>query len=308
MLNSNGGIMDIFTILKKTKKELTHKIITSVVLQILLLIIPVYYTNAINYATIGSYNKSTKLLIITMILSLLYYLWSYFNQKSWYNYYNKLYLEYTNLVTEASVDNVSLGEYTNIINNDIDIIGTFIGNSVTRLIQVFEFLVIYMYFLKVNFYIFLITIIMSIFMFLIIIYFGSKIKIENKSRKDYLDYKTINIHNIYDILKNKKKIKDNSFITSTIKYLESNAKFNLFVKAMIYLVLGFLELCRYGVIIYAIYLVSTNNMEIGTVLLIYSYYTKIINNFEVLGTIDAEYQSVKVSVNRLNKIRTKQKL
>lgn len=300
--------MDIFTILKKTKKELTHKIITSVVLQILLLIIPVYYTNAINYATIGSYNKSTKLLIITMILSLLYYLWSYFNQKSWYNYYNKLYLEYTNLVTEASVDNVSLGEYTNIINNDIDIIGTFIGNSVTRLIQVFEFLVIYMYFLKVNFYIFLITIIMSIFMFLIIIYFGSKIKIENKSRKDYLDYKTINIHNIYDILKNKKKIKDNSFITSTIKYLESNAKFNLFVKAMIYLVLGFLELCRYGVIIYAIYLVSTNNMEIGTVLLIYSYYTKIINNFEVLGTIDAEYQSVKVSVNRLNKIRTKQKL
>ena len=286
--------MDIFTILKKTKKELTHKIITSVVLQILLLIIPVYYTNAINYATIGSYNKSTKLLIITMVLSLLYYLWSYFNQKSWYNYYNKLYLEYTNLVTEASVDNVSLGEYTNIINNDIDIIGTFIGNSVTRLIQVFEFLVIYMYFLKVNFYIFLITIIMSIFMFLIIIYFGSKIQIENKSRKDYLDYKTINIHNIYDILKNKKKIKDNSFITSTIKYLESNAKFNLFVNAMIYLVLGFLELCRYGVIIYAVYLVSTNHMEIGTVLLIYSYYTKIINNFEVLGTIDAEYQSVKV--------------
>ena len=300
--------MDIFTILKKTKKELTHKIITSVVLQILLLIIPVYYTNAINYATIGSYNKSTKLLIITMVLSLLYYLWSYFNQKSWYNYYNKLYLEYTNLVTEASVDNVSLGEYTNIINNDIDIIGTFIGNSVTRLIQVFEFLVIYMYFLKVNFYIFLITIIMSIFMFLIIIYFGSKIQIENKSRKDYLDYKTINIHNIYDIIKNKKKIKDNSFRTSTIKYLESNAKFNLFVNAMIYLVLGFLELCRYGVLIYAVYLVSTNHMEIGTVLLIYPYYTKIINNFEVLGTIDAEYQSVKVSVNRLNKIRTKQKI
>ena len=300
--------MDIFTILKRTKKELRTKIITSIILQILLLIIPVYYTKAINYATEAIYNKATKLLIITMILSLLYYLWSYFNQKSWYNYYNKLYLEYTNLVTEASVDNISLGEYTNIINNDIDIIGTFIGNSVTRLIQVFEFLVIYMYFLKVNFYIFLITIIMSIFMLLIILYFGNKLQNYNKHRKDYLDYKTINIHNIYDILKNKKKIKDNSFITSTIKYLKSNADFNLFVNAMIYLVLGFLELCRYGVIIYSIYLVSIGSMEIGTVLLVYSYYTKIINNFEVLGTIDAEYQSVKVSVNRLNKIRTKQKI
>ena len=72
---------------------------------------------------------------------------------------------------------------------------------------------------------------------------------------------------------------------------------------MIYLVLAFIELCRYGIIIYAIYLVSIEQMEIGTVLLIYSYYAKIITNFEVLGTINAEYQSVKVSINRLNKIK-----
>ena len=196
-----------------------------------------------------------------------------------------------------------MGEYTNIINNDIDIIGTFIGNAVTRIIQIFEFLVIYMYFLSINFYIFLITIIISIFMVIIILYFGSRIEIENKNRKDNLDYKTINIHNIYDILRKNEKIKDNGFIKSTIKYLESNARFNLFVNAMIFLVLAFIELCRYGIIIYAVYLVSINKMEIGTVLLVYSYYAKIITNFEVLGTINAEFQSVKVSINRLNKIR-----
>lgn len=300
--------MDIVTILKRTKKELISKIITSVIIQGLLLVIPVYWTNSVNYATDLQFNKSFKLVIITLILSLLYYLWSYFNQKAWYNYYNKLYLEYTNLVTEASVDNISLGEYTNIINNDIDIIGTFIGNAVTRIIQIFEFLIIYMYFLSIDFYIFLVTLIVSIFMIIIIIYFGSRIEIENKHRKDNLDYKTINIHNIYDVLKRKEKIKDNSFIKSTIRYLESNAKFNLFVQAMIYLVLGFLELCRYGVIIYAIYLVSLGKMEIGTVLLIYSYYAKIITNFEVLGTINAEFQSVKVSINRLNRIKSNQKI
>ena len=300
--------MDIVTILKRTKKELISKIITSIIIQGLLLIIPVYWTNSVNYATDLVFDKAFKLVVITLILSLLYYLWSYFNQKSWYNYYNKLYMEYTKLVTEASVDNVTLGEYTNIINNDIDIIGTFIGNAVTRIIQIFEFLVIYMYFLSINFYIFLITLIISIFMIIIIIYFGSRIEIENKNRKDNLDYKTINIHNIYDILKKKQKIKDNSFISSTIRYLESNAKFNLFVKAMIFLVLGFLELCRYGIIIYAIYLVSIGKMEIGTVLLIYSYYAKIITNFEVLGTINAEFQSVKVSINRLNRIKSNQKI
>ena len=296
--------MDIVTILKRTKKELIRKTIDSVVLQGLLLIIPVYWTNSINHATSLEYNIAFKLVIVTLILSLLYYLWSYFNQKSWYDYYNKLYLEYTNLVTEANVSDVTLGEYTNIINNDIDIIGTFIGNSVTRIIQIIEFLIIYMYFLSIDFYIFLITLIISIFMMIIIIYFGSKIEIENKNRKDDLDYKTITIHNIYDVLKRKKKIKDNSFIQSTIKYLKSNAKFNLFVNGMIYLVLGFLEFCRYGVIMYAIYLVSMGRMEIGTVLLIYSYYGKIITNFQVLGTINAEYQSVKVSVNRLNRIKS----
>ena len=300
--------MDIVTILKRTKKELIRKIITSVIIQGLLLIIPVYWTDSVNYATALEFNSAFKLVIITLILSLLYYLWSYFNQKSWFDYYNKLYLEYTNLVMEGNVDNVTLGEYTNIINNDIDIIGTFIGNAVTRIIQILEFLVIYMYFLSINFYIFLITLIVSIFMIIIILYFGSRIEIENKNRKDNLDYKTINIHNIYDVLKEKKKIKDNSFISSTIKYLDSNAKFNLFVKAMIYLVLGFIELCRYGIIIYAIYLVSVGKMEIGTVLLIYSYYAKIITNFEVLGTINAEFQSVKVSINRLNKIKSNQKI
>ena len=300
--------MDIVTILKRTKKELISKIITSVIIQGLLLIIPVYWSNTVNHATALEFNSAFQLVIVTLILSLLYYLWSYFNQRAWFNYYNKLYLEYTNLVMEGNVDNVTLGEYTNIINNDIDIIGTFIGNAVTRIIQIFEFLIIYMYFLSINFYIFLITLIISIFMIIIILYFGSRIEIENKNRKDNLDYKTINIHNIYDVLREKKKIKDNSFIKSTIKYLESNAKFNLFVKAMIYLVLAFIELCRYGIIIYAIYLVSIGKMEIGTVLLIYSYYAKIITNFEVLGTINAEFQSVKVSINRLNKIKSNQKI
>ena len=300
--------MDIVMILKRTKKELVKKIITSVIIQGLLLVIPVYWTNSINHATNQEYDKAFRLIIITLILSLLYYLWNYFNQRAWYNYYNKLYLEYTNLVAEASVKDITLGEYTNIINNDIDIIGTFIGNLVTRIIQIIEFLIIYMYFLSIDFYIFLVTLIVSIFMVIIIIYFGGKIEIQNKDRKDNLDYKTINIHNIYDVLKRNKKIQreDNGFIKSTIKYLESNAKYNLFVNGMIYLVLGFLELCRYGIVIYAIYLVSISKMEIGTVLLIYSYYAKIITNFEVLGTINAEYQSVKVSVNRLNRIKRKE--
>ena len=84
--------MDIVTILKRTKKELVWKLVTSVIIQGLLLVIPVYWTNSINHATSGEYEVAFKLVIITMILSLLYYLWNYFNQKAWYNYYNKQFI------------------------------------------------------------------------------------------------------------------------------------------------------------------------------------------------------------------------
>ena len=295
-------------ILKKTKREFGRKVLTSVFIQTLLLIIPVYWTRCINNLSSMEYNKALKLVIITLILSLLYYLWCYFNQRAWYQFYNKIYLEYTNNITDVNLDNITLGEYTNIINNDIDIIGTFLGNSVTRLMQILEFFVIYIYFLKVDFYIFLITVIVSILMTLLIVYFSNRIEIENKSRKDSLDYKTINIHNIYDILKKKRKLSDNFLIKSTIKYLDNNANFNLFVNGMIYLVLAILELSRYLIIIYTVYLVSVNKMEIGTILLIYSYYAKILTNFEVFGTINAEWQSVKVSIGRLNRIKLEKKV
>ena len=36
------------------------------------------------------------------------------------------------------------------------------------------------------------------------------------------------------------------------------------------------------------------------------YYDKILTNFEVLGTITADYQSFNVSLNRLNKVTTRE--
>ena len=50
--------MDIVMILKRTKKELVKKIITSVIIQGLLLVIPVYWTNSINHATNQEYDKA----------------------------------------------------------------------------------------------------------------------------------------------------------------------------------------------------------------------------------------------------------
>ncbi len=294
-------------ITKMAKKEVINKVITSLFIQGLALVIPVFWSKTITEVTDANYKVGYYLIIITLLLSLFYYLWSYLNQKTWYTLYNKIYIEYTNVTISETknINKINLGEYTNILNNDIDIICNFLCNLVTRILQIIEFFIIYAYFISFNFPIFISTVIVSILMLIIYIKAGSLVQKLNIKRKSTLDNKTIMLHKLYSSLANKKNNINsimNLFNKDNISYLKYNHKYNVIIQGIIYLVLGTIEVSRYAIIFYAIYLVSIGNIEIGTILLIYSYYDKIITNFEVLGTITADYQSFNVSLNRLNKV------
>lgn len=291
-------------VLGRSKNALVVKVITSIFLQGTLLVVPIFWSKSITYISDFLYKKAIIMIVLTLILSLLYYLWYYLNQKSWYGLYNKITINFMNNITSVKDKNISLGEYTNIINNDIDIVATFICNGITRIIQVLEFLVIYIYFFNLNIYIFWATLVVSAIIIYIIFMFGDKLQLYNKKRKESLDKKTINIHGLFEIITNRVSAKrDDSLIESTNVYLYDNAKYNVFAYGMICFVLGLVELFRYIIIIYAVYLVSIGNMEIGGLLLIYSYYAKMLTNFEMLATISADYHSVKVSLDRINKIK-----
>ena len=294
-------------ITKMAKKEVINKVITSLFIQGLALVIPVFWSKTITEVTDTNYKVGYYLIIITLLLSLFYYLWSYLNQKTWYTLYNKIYIEYTNATISETknINKINLGEYTNILNNDIDIICNFLCNLVTRILQIIEFFIIYAYFISFNFPIFISTVIVSILMLIIYIKAGSLVQKLNIKRKSTLDNKTIMLHKLYSSLANKKNNINsimNLFNKANKSYLKYNHKYNVIIQGIIYLVLGIIEVSRYAIIFYAIYLVSIGNIEIGTILLIYSYYDKILTNFEVLGTITADYQSFNVSLNRLNKV------
>lgn len=294
-------------IIKNSKKEVIYKIITSLFIQGLALIIPVFWSNTINEVTEGNYKVGYYLIVITTLLSIFYYFWSYLNQRTWFKLYNKLYIDYTSITNDKAenIDNINLGEYTNILNNDIDIICNFLGNIITRILQVIEFFIIYAYFLSFNFIIFIITLIISILMLIVYFKLGKTVNKLNYKRKSTLDSKTIMLHKLYSSITNKKKDVNsviNIFNKENKAYLRANYKYNVIIEGIIYFVLGIIETSKYVIIFYAVYLVSIGNIEIGTILLIYSYYDKILTNFEVLGTITAEYQSFIVSLKRLNKI------
>ena len=289
---------------KKVKKAIIYKILTSLFIQGLALIIPIFWSKIINNLSLGLFNKCYYLIVVIVFLTIFYYVWSFFNQKSWYLLYNSLYIEYNKRLSEEKINKLTLGGYTNVINNDVDIICTFFCNIITRIFQVIEFIIIYIYFLTLNFNIFLITFIISLLMILVLVMSSKGIEDRNKKRKSDLDDKTIMSHEVYATLK--KNIKDKniykSFFTSTNKYLRANRDFNIFIQLVINFILIVIEVTQYGLIFYSVYLMSIGNIELGTITLIYSYYAKIIANFNVLVNINADYQSFRVSLNRLNEI------
>ena len=300
-------------VIKDSYKEFIYKIITAIFIRGLLLIIPIFWSDTINKLSEGEFSVTYSYIIIIVILSCFYYVWQYLNQVSWYQFYNKLSLGYTALITKnntANIKKVTLGEYTNVINTDIDILCNFLGNGVARVIQVLEIVFIYFYFLTQNIYIFLITVVVSILMVTLLIISSNQVKEENIKRKTSLDRKTVVAHQMYDSLKdgNYNDSIFKKFHQSNIEYLKSNKRFNLLAQALIYFMLGIIELTKYGVIIYSVYLIKNHAMEVGTIVLIYTYYDKIITNFEVLGTISTEFQSFKVSLKRLNKLGNDQEI
>ena len=260
-------------ILKRAKKEVILKTITSLFIQSLALIIPVFWSKTVNEVTDTNYKVGYYLIIITALLTIFYYFWSYLNQKTWFRLYNKLYNEYT-LETISETDNINrinLGEYTNILNNDIDIICNFFCNLVTRIFQVIEFFVIYAYFLSFNLIIFFITVIISILM--VIVYFksGKKVQDLNIKRKATLDSTTIMLHKLYSSLSNKKNNTNsiiNLFTKDNKAYLRANYNYNVIIQGIIYTVLGIIELSRYFIIFYSVYVVKIGTIEIGTILVI----------------------------------------
>ena len=119
-------------VIRKSYKELLSKIITSLFIRGLLLIIPIFWSSTINYVSGSNYHKSYYLIVVILLLSIFYYIFQYLNQVTWFKLYNKLYLEYTNITTRNNIENIkkiSLAEYTNIINNDIDIIDKYLNKE-----------------------------------------------------------------------------------------------------------------------------------------------------------------------------------
>lgn len=301
-------------IIIKSKKEFLLKLLTSLLLRGTLLIIPIFWSKAVDYIT----SKDTKFAILyiinSLVLTMIYYFYVHMNERAFYKLYNKLYKEYTNEVTDATYHNsiyslsrFSIGEFINIANTDVDVIAAFFSNNVIRLVRILEMIFIFTYFFNLNFYIFLITVFVTVVLLLIFINKINDADEYNIVKKRRLDKKTANIHEFYSGIKEIKGFNvfnniNNRIDESQDKYLESNKEYNLTLIKIKYIILSIIDIVRYLLMLYGCYLVLHGKLLIGSLLIIYNYYGQLNDSFDVIGTFIVEYRNYVISLNRFSKL------
>ncbi len=301
-------------VLTDAKKEIIFKVITSVLIRGLLLVIPILYSMTVDDITAGNYTSAYIITAISIVVYLIYRLSEHYNQVAYYKLYNNLFSGYSDIALNQTHNNsifslsrFSLGEYSNILNNDIDIMASYYTNLIIRIVQILEFLVIFVYFFTINSLIFFITLGLCILMLVITIKSGKKTQELSKIRKDDLDRKTALNHEFFKGIKEIKSYNIfnkvyKKFTKATDNYLNSNADYNIQFNFIKFVVLFILEIARLIVFGYGIYLISKGQLELGVLLIIYNYYQKIIDNFTTISAINVEFRNLVVSEERFNKI------
>ena len=310
----NGMKIENKSVLKKSKKEFILNVINSIVLRGAVLIIPVIWSYALDNIYEASYDRAIKLIVLSIIITTIYYGLEQLYQITLYKLYNKLYNLYENVYTDNfyknslfSLSRFSLGEYNNLLNSDIDVIASYYANLPMRVIRIVEFLVIYFYFYTINPIIFIITLIVSLVSLGYMIYGSKETERLNKIRKDTLDYKTAANHEIYNNIRDIKSFNLYNKVVEKVNkkrkaYLDANAKFNVQSTGVKFISIIIVEIARLLLMIYGIYLIKDGQIEVGALLIIYNYYQKIVDNYTIVSNILISKKSLKVSFSRFSKI------
>ena len=301
-------------ILKNNYKKISYEFLVCIALRGILLVIPIIYSQSINELSKKDYNKASTLIIISLIIITIYKLFEYLRQVTFYRLYNKLYVDFTNeSIKNAcanslfSLSRFSIGQFNNIVNNDVDVIASYYTNSIYRIVQILEFGFIYYYFYRVNIVLFWLTIGFSLLAMGYLQYKGKYLQKLNIERKEKLDDKLGIINDVFMGIKEIKAFniinKMNEKVSNKVKsFIQSNSKFNITNAIYNIISLYFFEIIRLLIMLYGIKLIANHQLEIGVLMIIYSYYQKIIDNFSLISTINVETRGMIVSLNRFNKL------
>ena len=297
-------------VLKKSRKYILFRGICSLIYRGIAMITPILFSEAVNFVTDGNYKKAIFISIAGILAVAIFRIFDVICTYAWHKMYNSLYDNYTRIGVNKVFDNsmyslsrFNVGEFLNIMSTDINVMADFYCNLIMRLIRIFEVLIIFVYFFIIDIYIGIAGIVMAIVSISVILLSSKKIEELNKIKLNlYDDRNTI----VNEFLLSIREIKSFNIFTpmknridsSTQEYSKSFLKQRVGEDIFKFSVVGLIEVCRWGMFIYGIYLISIGKMEMGSLLIIYNYFTQLVDGFSEFATINIGIRQLKVSENR----------
>ena len=271
---------------------------------------PILFSMAVDEVTNGKFKTGIIISIIGVIAVVIFRIFDIINTYSWHRMYNSMYDEYTRIGIEKVFDNslyslsrFNIGEFLNMMSTDINVMCDFYCNLVVRLVRVIEVLIVFVYFFMIDFYIGLAGVAMAVISIVVILLSSNKIEKLNKTKSEYFDNRNTIIN---EFLLSIREIKTFNIFEpinkrinkSTQTYTKSFLNQRVGEDAFKFSVVAFIEAFRGGMFIYGIFLISKGQMEIGTLLIIYNYFTQLVDGFAEFATINTGIRQLAVSQNR----------
>lgn len=297
-------------VLKKSKKFVIFRFIISLVYRAIAMIIPILLSMVVDAATGGKYMQAIIISLVAILSILIFRMFDIINTFSWHKLYNSMYDNYTKIGVNKVFDNsiyslsrFNIGEFLNMMSTDINVMSDFYCNLIMRLIRIFEVLIIFVYFFMLDIYIGLTGIVMALISLLVIYLSSKKIKKLNHNKSITFDNRNTIINEFllsireikaFNIFKTMKKRIEDSTQNYTVAYLRQRVGEDIFK----FSVLAFIEVTRWCMVIYGIYLISKGKLEIGSLLIIYNYFTQLVDGFSEFTTINIGIRQLKVSEER----------
>lgn len=314
-------IKEFFTILKnyyevinKDKKKLYPYYFGYVCNVLVELIIPICVANITEKLTDSYFLAAIVLVLLLLFLnclnSLLSFIDMHFYAKFFKANYISLYRQVINKIYEFDEDykkNFSSGKLLNSLTNDVVNIGEMADNILSIFLNIVKWIIILIYFSKVS-------ILMSICVLLInFIYIALSNYLNNKSIKYYLEQREHNdslISLINQTILGLKDVKTMNFSSDLNKKYNSfykkwgNAYFNkrrFYIYRVTFLKI-LLEIIKSFIYIFCILAIMHDNMSIGTLLIIISYYTSFFSSSSTIMSCLANMKEENISLLRIKEI------
>lgn len=279
------------------------------------LVIPIFYSYAVEEISNGNLNQAYLLGIFLLIFTIAYYLIEMINDYAYEKLYYKLYqgltktcLKFTEQNSIYSLSRITLGEYNSIMTNDINVVADCYGSIPMVIARIIEFSFIIFYFFSVN----MLVGILAIFVLIIVaitLYFGNRkvnrINTQDKASNDqrlgilqeyFLGMKEVKGFHLFNKINNRiNKGYEN--------YLNWHTKYGFFKVVVKYGALSIIDISKVLFLFYGFYLASSGKMTLAVIILIYSYFEKLVSSFTGFLDFNNKLQDSTVAKKRLFKLK-----